>query len=338
MNDVRIGVAGLGRLGYEHACNIAMKVSGACLSAICDPDTDRIIKVKDTFTNIRIYSDFHMLCRDPDVDAIVIVTPSYLHAEHIQEAMENGKHVFCEKPLGTDIAQCKCAEQVVEKHKNLVFQLGFMRHFDDSYIEAKRKIDSGKIGKIVLIRSYTQDPRSSIDSTLRFAPHSGGQFLDMCVHDIDLIRWFTKQNIKNVWAVGDVFEFELYKQLHDADNVCALLQMDDNSAGFIFTNRTHPAGCNVETEIIGTHGTLRIANIGNKDLLTVTDEYGVHGEYYQDFIDRWHSAYIHEMEAFSHHIQNHTFPKDLTVYDGTAVTEAAWRCKESYETGKMVAI
>ena len=66
----------------------------------------------------------------------------------------HGKHVFCEKPLGTDVAQCKAAEKVIEAHPDLIFQLGFMRRFDKSYAEAKRKIDNGDIGKVVLVRSY----------------------------------------------------------------------------------------------------------------------------------------------------------------------------------------
>ena len=110
--------------------------------------------------------------------------------------------------------RCKAAEKVIEAHPDLIFQLGFMRRFDKSYAEAKRKIDNGDIGKVVLVRSYTQDPRSTIESTLKFAPHSGGQYLDMCVHDIDLIRWFTGSNVKNVWAIGGVFEFDLYKELN----------------------------------------------------------------------------------------------------------------------------
>ena len=129
--------------------------------------------------------------------------------------MNHGKHVFCEKPLGTDVAQCKAAEKVIEAHPDLIFQLGFMRRFDKSYAEAKRKIDNGDIGKVVLVRSYTQDPRSTIESTLKFAPHSGGQYLDMCVHDIDLIRWFTGSDVKNVWAIGGVFEFDLYAAFHE---------------------------------------------------------------------------------------------------------------------------
>ena len=87
----------------------------------------------------------------------------------------------------------------------------------------------------------------------------------MCVHDIDLIRWFTGSNVKNVWAIGGVFEFDLYKELNDADNAAATIQMENGAMGFMFTNRTHAAGSNVETEIIGTHGTLRIANVGAKE-------------------------------------------------------------------------
>ena len=213
-----------------------------------------------------------------------------------------------------------------------------MRRFDKSYAEAKRKIDNGDIGKVVLVRSYTQDPRSTIESTLKFAPHSGGQYLDMCVHDIDLIRWFTGSDVKNVWAIGGVFEFDLYKELNDADNAAATIQMENGAMGFMFTNRTHTAGCNVETEIIGTHGTLRIANVGAKNLLNIVDEHGSREEYYPDFMSRWHEAFVAEMAAFTGHVRDNTKPADLTVYDGTAVSEAAYRCKESFETGKMLPI
>ncbi len=338
MKTVRIGSVGLGRLGYEHAKNIATQIPGTELAAICDVNAEQAQKVADELGVERVYTDFEEMCADPTIDAIAIVTPSFLHTTQIEIAMKHGKHVFCEKPLGTDVAQCKEAEKVVEAHPDLIFQLGFMRRFDASYAEAKKKVDAGVIGKVVLVRSYTQDPRSTIESTLKFAPHSGGQFLDMCVHDIDLIRWFTGANVKNVWGLGGVFEFDLYRELNDADNACAVMQMDNDAVGFMFTNRTHPAGSNVETEIVGTNGTLRIATTGQKNLLEVIDENGGHTEYYQDFLARWHSAFVAELTAFSDHVRNNTKPADLTVYDGTAVSEAAYKCKESFETGKMLPI
>ena len=223
MKTVKVGSVGLGRLGYEHAKNLATQVPGCELAAICDVDANRVKEVAAELGVPNTYTDFEEMCKNPELDAIVIVSPSFLHCQQIEIAMNHGKHVFCEKPLGTDVAQCKAAEKVIEAHPDLIFQLGFMRRFDKSYAEAKRKIDNGDIGKVVLVRSYTQDPRSTIESTLKFAPHSGGQYLDMCVHDIDLIRWFTGSDVKNVWAIGGVFEFDLYKEL----NPCRRLQRRD---------------------------------------------------------------------------------------------------------------
>lgn len=335
MKTVKVGSVGLGRLGYEHAKNLATQVPGCELAAICDVDANRVKEVAAELGVPNTYTDFEEMCKNPELDAIVIVSPSFLHCQQIEIAMNHGKHVFCEKPLGTDVAQCKAAEKVIEAHPDLIFQLGFMRRFDKSYAEAKRRIDNGDIGKVVLVRSYTQDPRSTIESTLKFAPHSGGQYLDMCVHDIDLIRWFTGSDVKNVWAIGGVFEFDLYKELNDADNAAATIQMENGAMGFMFTNRTHGAGCNVETEIIGTHGTLRIANVGAKNLLQIVDGSGAREEYYPDFLSRWHQAYINEIQEFVSCINEGRKP-GVTVYDGTKVSQAAYRCKESFETGEML--
>ena len=332
---LKIGSVGLGRLGYEHAKNIANYVTGAELTAICDTDAARVAQVAEELNVPYTYTDVAEMVKNPELDAIVVVSPSMFHAEHIKLALDAGKHCFCDKPLDTTVEKCKLAEKAVEAHPDKVFMLGFMRRFDDSYAEAKRRIDAGDIGKVVLVRSYTQDPRTTIEGTLKFAPHSGGQYLDMCVHDLDLIRWFTGAEVKRVWAIGGVFEFDLYRELNDADNCCATVQLDNGAMGFRFTNRTHGAGCNVETEIIGTHGTLRIANVGAKNLLQIVDGSGAREEYYPDFLSRWHQAYINEIQEFVSCINEGRKP-GVTVYDGTKVSQAAYRCKESFETGEML--
>ena len=337
MKTVKVGSVGLGRLGYEHAKNLATQVPGCELAAICDVDANRVKEVAAELGVPNTYTDFEEMCKNPELDAIVIVSPSFLHCQQIEIAMNHGKHVFCEKPLGTDVAQCKAAEKVIEAHPDLIFQLGFMRRFDDSYAEAKRRIDAGDIGKVVLVRSYTQDPRTTIEGTLKFAPHSGGQYLDMCVHDLDLIRWFTGAEVKRVWAIGGVFEFDLYRELNDADNCCATVQLDNGAMGFMFTNRTHGAGCNVETEIIGTHGTLRIANVGAKNLLQIVDGSGAREEYYPDFLSRWHQAYINEIQEFVSCINEGRKP-GVTVYDGTKATLVTYAITDSFHSGKPVQV
>lgn len=333
---VRIGSIGLGRLGYEHACNLASRVPGAELVALCDVDESKVKKVAEELDVKHVYTDVAEMCKNPDIDAISIVSPSALHVEQIAMALEAGKHVFCDKPLGTTVEQCKQAEKSVEAHPDQIFMLGFMRRFDYSYRKAKEKIDHGDIGRVVLVRSYTQDPITTIEGTLAFAPHSGGQFLDMCVHDIDLCRWFTKSEPKNVWGIGGCFEFEQYRQWNDGDNVSVMMQFEDETMAFLFAGRAAAHGCNVETEIIGTRGTLRIASVGTDSMLEVMSEHGVCRECYPDFLARWHEAYIAEMTEFVRCVQENVKP-EVTVYDGTAVSQIAYRCKESFETGKMLA-
>lgn len=333
---IKIGSVGLGRLGYEHAVNIATCVPGAELTALCDMDAAKLKATAEELGVPYTYGDFAEMCANPELDAIVIVSPSACHSEHIKIALAAGKHVFCEKPLDVTVERCKETEKIVGAYPDKIFMLGFMRRFDNSYRKAKEKIERGDIGRIVLIRSYTQDPIASIENTLKFAPHSGGQFLDMCVHDIDLCRWFTGgQQPKNIWGIGGCFAYPQYRDWNDGDNVSCLIQFEDETMAFIFAGRAAAHGCNVETEIIGTLGTLRIGSVGTDSMLEVMSSHGVSRECYPDFMMRWHDAYIAEMKEFISCIREGR-QSDVTVQDGTAASETAYRCKESFETGMML--
>ncbi|MGL6202642.1 MAG: Gfo/Idh/MocA family oxidoreductase [Lachnospiraceae bacterium] len=139
----------------------------------------------------RCLYNYSEMIKQACLDAVVIVSISAAHAEQIVEAMEAGLHVFSEKPMGVSLAECERVEQCVEAHPDLKFQLGFMRRFDPSYMEAKRKIDAGELGKPFLFKSTSNDPLATIDGFLSYATHSGGPWLDMSVHDIDLALWYS---------------------------------------------------------------------------------------------------------------------------------------------------
>lgn len=336
MKKLKMGSIGLGRLGYEHARNLATCVPGVELIALCDIDPQKLAQTAEELDVPNTYSDFAEMCSNPDIEAVCIVSPSPFHTEHIRIAMGAGKHVFCEKPLDVTIEKCHEAEKVVEAHPDLLCMIGFMRRYDLSYRKAKEKIDNGDIGRVILVRSYTQDPVATIESTLKFAPNSGGQFLDMSVHDADICRWFTGgQQPKNMWGIGGCFAYPEYKQWNDGDNVSALIQFEDETMAFLFAGRAAAPGCVIETEIIGTKGTLRVGSVGTDTMLEVLSENGACREYYSDFVARWHEAYINEMTEFADCVKNNK-PSPVTVYDGTAALEIAYRCKESFETGKML--
>lgn len=335
MKKVKIGIIGVGRLGYEHACNIANRVPNTELTAVCDMNEARAKEVAEELEAAAYYTDPKELCADPNVEAVVVITNTATHTEMIKYAMEAGKHVFSDKPLSDTVEKCKEAEAVVSAHPELVFMLGFMRRYDKSYQIAKQKIDQGDIGDVILVRCYSQDPRSIIEGTLAFAPRSGGQFIDMNIHDIDLIRWLTGSEPKRLWSIGGCYEFKQYKDWDDGDNVGTMMQCENDAMAFMFAGRAAAHGSHVETEIIGTKGTLRIAAVPNSSMLEVMNEHGVCQECYQDFISRWHDAYVTEMEVFADCILNGR-PASPTVYDGTRDTAIAFKCRESFLSGDII--
>lgn len=335
MKKIKIGAIGLGRLGLQHVKNIAFKIPNAELTAICDMNEEKLLKVQKDWSIPHGYRDFDEMIKNKELDAVVITSPSALHTMQIARALEAGLHVFSEKPLGTTVEECKIAEAAVEKHEDKVFMLGFMRRYDPSYAYAKKKIDKGEIGRPILFRGYSQDPESAIEGAIAYAGHSGGQFIDMAVHDIDLARWMMGSEPKSIFAIGGCYAHPEFGKYKDGDNVSALMQLENDAMVFLFAGRTAPHGYNVETEIIGTKGILRIANVPQKNLVEILDEYGVRKECSEDFIERFEQAYIEELNEFIDCILTGRKP-EVTVYDGTKTTEIAYKCKEAFETGQLI--
>jgi myo-inositol 2-dehydrogenase/D-chiro-inositol 1-dehydrogenase len=281
------------------------------------------------------FTVFEDLIACKDIDAVVLVSPSALHTKQIKAALDAGKHVFSEKPLGVNVAECKDTEKAVEAHPELVFMLGFMRRFDESYKYAHDKVAAGEIGRPVLFRSCSQDPEKFIAGSIAFAPHSGGIFLDMAVHDIDLARWFTGSEPETVYAIGGCYAHPEFAAYEDGDNVSCLMKFKNETMIFLFAGRTAPHGYNVETEIIGTRGILRIASVPQKNLVEILDEHGVRKECSENFLERFDTAYVNEIQEFVNCITDGRKP-EVTVYDGTRVSEIAYTCKAAFEQGSLL--
>ncbi|MGB0405543.1 MAG: Gfo/Idh/MocA family protein, partial [Fusobacterium sp.] len=302
------------------------------------PNLKNFEKVKKEWGVKYTYKNYDEMISNDELDAVFVSSPSGLHCEQIEKALKAGKHVFSEKPLGTTVEECKVAEKAVEKYgKDLIFMLGFMRRFDPSYKYAKEMVKAGKIGKPFMFRSYSQDPESCIEGAIAYAGHSGGEFLDMSVHDIDLARWFMEDEPMQVWAIGGCYKHQEFGQYNDGDNVSALMKFKNGGMGFLFAGRTAPHGYNVESEIIGTEGILRIGSVPQKNLVEILDNSGVRKECSQDFLERFKESYVNELKEFVDCVINNRKP-EVTVYDGTNCTKIAYACKESFETGKLIDI
>ena len=337
MKEVKVGIVGLGRLGSVHAQNLAFKIPGCKLVAACSLEQKELDWAKDYLKVDFVATDYKKMVDEADIEAVVIVSSSPEHCWMIEYALDAGKHVFTDKPLGCSLEECKRAEAAVERHPDKLFFLGFMRRYDHSYQVAKKKMENGDIGDVILVRCYSQDPISIIEGTLEYAPRSGGQFIDMSIHDFDLIRWLTGSEVKELWATGGCYEFKQYKDWDDGDNVSGLMKMENDAMAFFFAGRAAAHGSHVETEIVGTRGTLRIASVPTDSLVEVMSQHGVCRECYQDFITRWHDAYITEIEEFCDCVA--TGRKATPgVIDGTQSTKIAFRCKESFLTDNKLTL
>lgn len=332
---VKIGVAGLGRLGQIHARNIAFGVKNAELAAICDASEENLQKYQQQLNVKKGYASFSEMLENADLDAIAIVTPSALHCEQIEQALQAGKHVFCEKPLGVSLDDSIKAKKAVSDHPDKVFMLGFMRRYDPSYQYAKKKVDAGEIGQPILFRSYSVDPISSIDSVLAYIPHSAGQFVDMAVHDIDLARWFLKSEPKSIYAIGGCYAYPEFGDYDDGDNVSALMQFENNAMAFFLAGRTAPHGYNVETEIIGTKSTLRIGSVPQKNLVEIIGRDGITKECSQTFHERFGDAFKNEMQEFVDCIREGRKP-EVNVDDGVQSSKIAELATESFKTNSLI--
>ena len=339
MKTIRFGIAGLGRLGKVHAGNIANRIPGAELVAACSIMPAELDYAKSEFgiAQDKLYTDFREMVKDPDIDAVAIVTTSSEHCWQIEAALDAGKHVFCDKPLGVTVEECMIAKKAVERHPELTFMLGFMRRFDPSYAYAKEKIDAGAIGTPYMVKATGIDPEATVEGSIRFAKTSGGIFIDMAIHDIDLMRWFLGTEAVEVYAMGTTFKHPEFKEAGDDETGVAVYKCANGAIGIIHVGRTAPHGYHVETEIVGTEGTIRISPVPEKNLAVLYNKNGVVTECVDNFQTRFLDSYRLEVEYFVNCLQAGKKP-EITVDDGVLSTKIGFATTKAWKEGGIVKI
>lgn len=181
--DVGILLIGCGRAGMIHARNFFKRVSHAHMAAVSDINPEAARAAAEEFGLSAWYTDYREAATLPEVDAVVIVSPTHLHCEIVEFCAAQGKHIFCEKPMAITEEECTRMLAAVRKN-NVILQLGFMRRFDRSYEKAKELLDAGTIGKLVQIHSHTRGP-SKPQPWMYDLKASNGILAEVNSHDID---------------------------------------------------------------------------------------------------------------------------------------------------------
>ena len=333
---VQVGIAGLGRMGQRHARNLARRVPNAALVAACDPGSDgrafaeRELGVKNT------YADYGDMLRHPGLEAVFLATPTSEHAEQIMAALAAGKHVFSEKPTSLRLKDCERVEAAAAQRPELKAMIGYVRRFDASYQDAYAKVQQGLIGTPFMVRSQTADQNDPSGFFVKFAPKSGGIFLDMSVHDIDTARWFLDNPVPiRVFATGTVAVHEGLKACGDLDNGIALCEFADGKVACFQASRTYAHGHETLAEIIGTQGRLTVGANPRMTRVDIADAHGIRNECTPTFYERFEEAFVTELNTFVDAVREGR-PLPLTLADATQATRIAIAIQESIRTRRSV--
>ena len=330
MKKVNIGVVGLGMLGDVHINQLQNEIGSANVIAVCDIFEKRVKEIQEKYDIPNGYTDYDEMLKNKDIDAVFIITNVQAHKEQIIKACEAKLHIFCEKPLALDLNDCKEIEKAVEANNTKLFTLGFMRRFDPSYADAKKRVDAGEIGDVIMFKSTSLDAadtlKVNVPKALAGAFHPW--FFEMGIHDSDLTRWFLGSEVKEAYATGGCYVAPELAQVDDYDNGFALATFENGSCAYIHVGKTAPS-CHVEAEIIGTKGTLKVNPTPRRNRVELYKDGARSEELIYDFYERWAEAFRLEKVDFLQCILEGKQPS-ISVYDGTKSLELATLLHKSY--------
>ena len=194
-----IGVIGLGRIGKLHTENLVRAVPNAKVVAAADIFmNEQTQKWAEDLGIEKVYDDPEKIFNDSEVEAIFICSSTNTHADFMIKAARASKHIFCEKPIDTDLKKINEALDVV-KEAGVKLQVGFVRRFDHNHKKVRDVVASGKLGDPHIIKITSRDPEPPPFEYLKV---SGGIFMDMTIHDFDMARYLSGSEVTEVSVYG----------------------------------------------------------------------------------------------------------------------------------------
>jgi inositol 2-dehydrogenase len=331
MARLNVGLIGVGRLGRVYARDLSARIASTRLVAVADMNEKLARDVAAEFDVPKSYADPEQLIADPTVDAVVIVSPTHAHRDHVVAALQAKKPTFCEKPPALSLAEATAMADA-EKQSGTFFQMGFMRRFDPGYAAAKRQVDEGRIGRPVVFKATSRDP---FPPSLSYADpkSSGGIFIDMGIHDFDLARWFMG-DVASVQAVGAVLAFPELASVGDHDNVIATMTFADGRLGVVDLTRNGFYGYDISTDLLGTEGTIRVGYIRETPVLLMTKNSVAH-DTVPYFMERFERAYTIQLENFAENVLKGR-PAPVTIQDGVEALRVAVAATRACHSGQRV--
>lgn len=297
---VKIGIIGAGRIGKVHA-KAASNLNGAKIIWLADPIAPDLEETAKSMGIEKTSKNYKDILNDKEVDAIFICTPTDTHYTISMEALNFGKHVFCEKPVDLELVRVKDVKDLVAK-TGKKYMVGFNRRFDHNFMAIKENIDKGLIGKLELIQITSRDPEPP---PISYVKVSGGLFCDMMIHDFDMVRYLSSSNPKSVTAMGDALVNPKIKtEGNDIDTAIVSIELENGALAVITNSRRASYGYDQRAEVHGELGALSCSNDTSNTLVISSKDGIIHEKPLYFFLERYLNAYKMEIEIFVDSIIN----------------------------------
>jgi myo-inositol 2-dehydrogenase / D-chiro-inositol 1-dehydrogenase len=318
--SARIAVIGAGLMGADHASIVAADMPGAVLQVVCDMDETRAKGVADSYGAADVATDPEGVIARDDVDAVIVASPDFTHAPLSLASIRAGKRLLCEKPLSQNPNECldvMVAEQAAgAKH----VMLGFMRRYDKSYVEMKQALDSGALGRALMMHNFhrnVETPASDFTGAMAIT--------NSAPHEFDVVRHVLGCEFKSITAHqpkrSDALVAPVVMVLETTDGQVVTIEINNNAA----------YGYDVRAELVGEAGTIAMNNLA----YTRTDmKLASSTRYDNDWRGRYHEAYVRQNRDFLNFVNTGIFPATASdCWDGYCATIVAETGANALATG-----
>ena len=329
---INLGIIGAGRIGRVHTESICTQIPNARVKILASPSMDAAREAWAKNMGVeRVTRDYQEILEDQEIDAVLICSATDTHSHISIEAIEAGKHVFCEKPIDHSIEKIRQVQEALEQHP-VKYQVGFNRRFDHNFEAVQRAVAAGKIGDPHIIRITSRDPEPP---SLDYIKVSGGMFLDMTIHDFDMARFLAGCNAEEIYVQAAVMVDPAIGDAGDVDTAVITMKMENGTIVTIDNSRKAVYGYDQRVEVFGSEGMIAVSNDTVSSAVISTAE-GVTGEKpLHFFLERYMQSYAKEIQCFIQAIEKNT-DTPLGILDGLEPVRMGMAARKSLEEHRPV--
>lgn len=332
--QIGVAIIGVGRMGSIHLYN-ARREPRAKLLYVMDASQERLDHLRKRFfldeygvKSVKL-DEWQTILDDPQVEVLIISTPTFTHEKYTCEGLKHGKHVLCEKPLAEKAEEVRSTVELA-RAKELKLVVAFNRRYDPSYRRIHEQVRRGDIGQVRLVKTCSRDsPLPPID----YIRISGGIFHDCFVHDLDLILWMARELPVEVYAYGHAYDAD-YAKLDDYDTAVVSMKFKSGMMSLTDLSRHSASGYDQRIEVFGPKGCLKLDEFARAGWEKHTEIGITKPVNCYSFSSRYLEAYAIELINMFNLIEGHKAIEPMNLPYLNHICKITDACERSARTGK----